>query len=124
MKPGSRRTFTMDETRLLIFRWGAEKYGVSVEDVGGVIGRSRTLERSDDEAESALDYQEKIIPVLPMRSSISNNESKRTIIMNSNGIQIGILVDEVVGVMRLAKANDDTVEANVATFQIMQLGAG
>lgn len=115
----------MDETRLLIFRWGAEKYGVSVDDVGGVIGRNRTLERSDSEDESApLDYQEKIIPVLPMRSSVSNNENKRTIIMNSNGIQIGILVDEVVGVMRLAKANDDTVEANVATFQIMQLGAG
>jgi chemotaxis signal transduction protein len=102
----------MTETRLLIFRCGGEEYGVYIENVTGVIGGAE---------EQAVG---KAIPAMDTCTAFNNRDNKPVIIMNSSGVQIALLVDEVLTVMRLAQENEAAGGSTIADFKIWQLGDG
>jgi chemotaxis signal transduction protein len=102
----------MDETRLLIFRCGGEEYGVLIEDVAGVIGGAKESEMS------------KASPAVDAAIPCNNREGKSVIFMNSGGVQIALLVDEIITVMKLRQADEAVGDTTIADFKVWRLGNG
>lgn len=89
----------MDEIRLLIFRRGAEEYGVPVDDVIGIIGDKRVNRLVIPRCvEKMINLQGKPIPIQEMGTGLITGDNKLTLIIHSNGAEIAIIVDEVIKV--------------------------
>jgi len=108
----------MDELQILIFRWGIEEYGISVEDVGGVIkktwGGSRMVAAEINGGEKP---QGTTIPILGSLIGSDDVYDKHAILMHCNGVHIALIVDEVIRVTGLDHGKQ-AAGASVGTFRI------
>lgn len=108
----------MEEKQLLIFRWGAEKYGVPVEDVSGIISNAGANGRLIfGNVEGSIHLQGKSIANLDVDVGFKAGEKKSAIITYTNGIQILIIVDEVIQEKKLISIAPE-LDATVASLQI------
>lgn len=88
----------MEGTQLLIFRCGTEKYGVSVEDVKGIISNKGINGLSIvGNVAGTIPLQGQSIPISGVDvGGFARGENKSAIITHVNGVQILIIVDEVI----------------------------
>lgn len=87
----------MEGTQLLIFRCGTEKYGVSVEDVKGIVSNTGINELPIVvNGAGTIPLQGKSIPILGVDVGLTNGQNNSRIITYVNGVQILIIVDEVI----------------------------
>lgn len=94
----------MEETQLLIFRSGSEKYGIPIEDVSGIIANAGVNGLSMvGELERAVDTQ--------------SGEKKSAIIAHMNGVQILIIVDEIIQERKLVSREAES-DATITSLQI------
>lgn len=89
----------MKEQRLLIFRCGTGMCGVSVEDVSGIISHTGSILGNLDRSASIQDR-----PIEISDSDIDRKAeiNKSAIIINSNGVQLLIIVDEIIQEKKIA----------------------
>lgn len=111
----------MNETQLLIFRWGAKEYGVSAEDVIGVAGNTWMNRLAVlGCVEEIINQQGKSIRILDVPAGIKTEDKKLALLMHSNGVQIVIMVDEVIKITGLADVNELVLGTTIATIRIWQ----
>jgi len=97
---------------LLQFRWLTKKYGVPLKDVIGITGWSWV----NDMIKSGNS-----IPILGMQADVEPGENKFAIVMYANGIEIILIVDEVIKITR--SMNEGITCATRDSFKIWQFEA-
>ena len=111
----------MADTQLLIFRWRGEEYGVPVEDIIGVTGKIWVDMLSIPRyVEEIINIKGKLLPVMDVRAGLKAGDNKLELIMQSNGVQFAIMVDEVVKVTGVHQSNELLPGVAIATFKIWQ----
>jgi chemotaxis signal transduction protein len=90
----------MEETRLLLFCLKSEEYGVPVEDVSGIVRGAGINELSPRRSEESHGLQDRI-PVLDAWEGLTIGAGKTALILNFNGIQVALVVDEVTKEVKL-----------------------
>ena len=97
----------MAEEQLVLFRLGAEEYGISISQVREIIqykGATR-LPRTPDFMEGIINLRGKVIAVIELakRFGIATKEGsdRRAVIIETGGQKIGVIVDAVTKVIRL-----------------------
>jgi|GEM_PF-2450675 len=114
----------MEERQLLIFRCGAERYGVPVEDVSGIISNAGQNGLSIfGNIEGAIHLQGKPVPTSDMDVGFKAGENKSAIITHANGVQLLIIVDEVIQERKIT-STDSELDATIASFQIWKFKKG
>ena len=102
----------MEETKLLIFRWGNKKYGIPVEDVSGIISNA---------GPNGLSIFEKVKKPIHLQGEPvlgCNGEARKSaIITHATGVQILIIVDEVLEESKMMNL-DSQLGATVVPLQI------
>ena len=103
-----------DERQLVVFSLANESYGI---DIGAVREIIRTQEitkvpRTPTYVRGVINLRGRVIPVvdLPARLSLPQTDAtgdSRIVVVDINGIDIGVIVDQVTEVMRI---KDDTIE--------------
>ena len=108
----------MGNMRMLLFRRGGEKYGVPVEDVIGVAG-SGWMNKSimTEYIKTTINLQEKPTSIREIGSGFEGEENKFSVMIESDGIHITIVVDEVIEVIEMP-SGEMLSGAMMATFKI------
>lgn len=89
----------MDEASLLRFRWGGKEYGVPVGGIQGIIGKAGALFCQDEEArKGGTNPAQEAIPVVEFPARPTAMDSKSVVLLQANGVQIGLIVDEIIGI--------------------------
>jgi chemotaxis signal transduction protein len=82
----------VEEMRLLRFRWGNNEYGIPVEDLAGVVEWPMNGPAKSDPP----------IPILGLQAGIRIGNNKQALILNDQGVEIALIVDEVLEIAELA----------------------
>ena len=97
----------MDEEQVVVFRLGQEEYAVSIAEVKEIIqykGATK-LPGTPDFLEGIINLRGKVIPVVDMAKqfglSAAQISDRRAIIVETRGMEIAVIVDEVTEVLRL-----------------------
>ena len=85
----------MDDKELLRFRWGGNEYGVAVEDVVGMIG--------DLQINDPANKKDNPIVILGLQTSCEIGGNQQAIILNTDGIGLVLIVDEVIKIAGLSR---------------------
>lgn len=113
-----RGVFAMEEKQLLIFRCGTEKYGVPVEDVRGIISNTGINGLSIvGKVAGTIPVQGNSSPISGVDVGLATGENKSGIITDVNGVQILIIVDEVIQEKKLMGADLES-DVTVVPLQI------
>ena len=101
------------EQQLVAFYLG-EMYGVDISHIHEIIRMqdSTPLPRSAPDIEGVINLRGKIVPVLDLRKRLGLTSAERTratriIVVELEDYVVGMIVDSVVGVLRI---NEDTIE--------------
>ena len=95
------------EGQFVVFRLVNEQYGIPINAVHEIIvlQRSNRLPQMPDYVEGIVDLRGRIIPVVDLRKRFGfpprPEQSNRTIVADIGEIEAGLLVDDVVGVIRV-----------------------
>ncbi len=105
------QNFEQDEdvTQLVIFKLGAQEYGVSIDDVQEITRIPDKLDKVPKTAsfiEGMANLRGTVLPVLDMRSrfemeKLPTSEQQRIVVLNLAGTKTGFIVDSVTEVLRL-----------------------
>ena len=98
----------MSDTELLRFRWGKSEYGVAAEDVVGMIGAPQLNDPPNIKGNS--------IAILGLQTGCEIGGNQQAIILNTDGIGIVLIVDEVIKIAKLSR--DSAKEGKQASFKI------
>lgn len=97
----------MAEQQMVLFRLGAEEYGIPISQVKEIIqykGATR-LPQTPDFMEGVINLRGKVIPVIELAKKFglasSGGTDRRAVIIETEGQEIGVIVDEVTEVIRL-----------------------
>lgn len=97
----------MAEQQMVLFRLGSEEYGVPISQVKEIIqykGATR-LPQTPDFMEGVINLRGKVIPVIELVKKLGlaaiGGLDRRAVIIETEGQEIGVIVDEVTGVLRL-----------------------
>lgn len=104
----------MAEEQLVLFRLGVEEYGIPISQVREIIqykGATR-LPRTPEFMEGIINLRGKIIAVIELAKRFGLvgggiDSDRRAVIIEAQGQEIGVIVDEVTEVMRL---QDNAIE--------------
>ena len=103
----------MDQ-QVVVFQLGGESYGVDIAKVQEIKAMSpiSAVPRAAEFIEGVINLRGQITPVVNLRTrfgmgKIENTKETRIIVVNMEGEWVGLIVDSVSEVMRLA---DDTIE--------------
>jgi purine-binding chemotaxis protein CheW len=98
----------------LTFGLGVEEYGISINYVTEIVGMQRVMEVPDVPAfiKGVINLRGKVIPVMDVRRRFNMPEEPYTertviIVLDSNGVLIGLIVDNVNEVMEIAENQID-----------------
>lgn len=110
----------MEEKPLLLFRGGTEIYGVPIDDVSGIISNAGINGLSMfGNVEASIPLQDKSIPNPDMDVGLK----KSAIITHVNGVQILIIVDEVIQERKLVNTGSE-LDARIVPLQIWKFNPG
>jgi chemotaxis signal transduction protein len=112
----------MEERQLLVFRCGDKEYGIPVEDVCEVVGNA-WLNGFPllGIPENNRKIWNKPLSVLKFPSDSRKKTNSQIIVIQSNGFQMALLVDEVIRVMKYPSGVDPAGDTTVASFKIWRL---
>lgn len=103
-----------DENQFVIFRLGRETYGLDISTVLEIITMQTITEvpGTDQYIEGIINLRGRVIPVLNLHKKFNLvgdelTRATRIVVVEVNGCNIGMLVDEVSEVVRITK---DTIE--------------
>ncbi|NMB53292.1 MAG: purine-binding chemotaxis protein CheW [Leptolinea sp.] len=106
----SEQTLSGDEEHLVIFSLDREHYGVNIHAVESIIKLQAITEvpRSASFILGVTNLRGTVVPVLDLRKRFNmcaceNTTNSRIIIVNAEGSKVGILVDEVAEVLKVAR---------------------
>ena len=98
-----------DELQLVIFDLAAETYGVDIGSVREIIRMQETTKvpRTPDFVEGVINLRGKVIPVIDLRKRFGFKRAEATkdtriVVVDIDGNDIGVVVDAVTEVLRLA----------------------
>lgn len=98
----------------LTFGLGVEEYGISINYVTEIVGMQRVMEVPDVPAfiKGVINLRGKVIPVMDVRRRFNMVEEPYTertviIVLDSNGVLIGLIVDNVHEVMEIPENQID-----------------
>ncbi len=106
----------MEEKRLLIFRSGNGMCGVSVEDVSGIISHTHTGSILGN-IDRSVPMQDKSIQFPDSDIDRKAGPNKSAIIINSNGVQLLIIADEIIQEKKLVSTELE-LDATLTSFPI------
>ncbi len=109
-----------DVRQFLVFKIGDQEYGVDIQKVTTIIEKDMNIARvpkTPDYIKGVINLRGEIIPVMSIRKrfelpEVEDTEETRIIVLRTDDIVIGIIVDAVAEVIRLT---DDSIE-NVSNF--------
>lgn len=111
---GNDETSTKAEQQLVVFDLARESYGVNIGKVSEIIRMQEITKvpRTPEYVEGVINLRGKIIPVIDLRKMFGlvvgeQNKENRTVVVDIGGQNIGIIVDAVTEVLRIAS---DSVE--------------
>lgn len=108
----------MSDTMLLTFRWGKEKYGIPLEDISGL---SSNISDSDlvttGSIRGVVELPQNPLLLFDMDSVSASDKNRRIILLRTKGLQLALLVDEVLSVERAGEEPG----AETASFQLWRL---
>lgn len=108
----------MEEKQLLIFRMGTEKYGIPVNEVSGIISNVGMHGLSIlGNLEGSIHLQGNQIQNSDMGVGFKAGKKKQAIIANTNGVQILLIVDEVIQEKKVIR-HPSELKATVDSLQI------
>jgi len=103
-----------DEVQLVGFRLGGEEYAVGISEVQEIIRLPEITKvpKAPSFVEGVINLREKILPIISLRKKfgledIEKADSLRVIVVNINGLSIGMIVDSMSEILRLSK---DSIE--------------
>jgi purine-binding chemotaxis protein CheW len=104
---------TDDDTQVVIFRLGAEEFGVPIMSVQEIVRVPETLTRvprTPAFVEGVINLRGTVLPVIDQRSrlglpSIERNERQRIMVYLLGGKRTGFIVDSVAEVLRIPRAH-------------------
>jgi purine-binding chemotaxis protein CheW len=102
---------TDDDTQVVIFRLGAEEFGVPIMSVQEIVRVPETLTRvprTPDFVEGVINLRGTVLPVIDQRSRlglplIERNDRQRIMVYMLGGLRTGFIVDSVAEVLRIAR---------------------
>ena len=108
-----RATITTDaEEQLVVFKLGDESYGVSIEAVNTIIRLPdiTAVPNAPDYVKGVINLRGLIVPVISLRSRFGLGEAEstkatRVVVVENEGMQVGMIVDAVSETMSLPRAN-------------------
>jgi len=107
---------TDDATQVVIFRLGAEEFGVPIMSVQEIVRIPEVLTkipRTPQFVEGVINLRGAVLPVIDQRrrlgmESIERNDRQRIMVYTLEGLRTGFIVDSVAEVLRIP---DDYIEA-------------
>ena len=93
----------MDDIRVLQFRLGSETYSVPVNEVGAVLQSNRVSKYRQPDADESIDQNSRFLQVLDSQAMLAARDGMTTIILHVNGMQVALVVDEVIKEVNLDK---------------------
>lgn len=111
-EPGmTRDTPIDDDTQVVIFRLGAEEFGVPIMSVQEIVRVPEVLTRvphTPPFVEGVINLRGIVLPVIDQRArlgldSIERNEGQRIMVFNIGGMRTGFIVDSVAEVLRICR---------------------
>ncbi len=114
----------MDDIRVLQFRLGSETYSVPVDEVGAVLQSnrlSRLPQNDSSDVSESIDQNNRFIQVLDSQAILAARDGMTTIILHVNGMQVALVVDEVIKEVNLDK--NSIQNSTIAPFTIWKVGA-
>jgi chemotaxis signal transduction protein len=93
----------MDDIRVLQFRLGSETYSVPVNEVGAVLQSNRVSKYRQPDADESIDQNNRFLQVLDSQAMLAARDGMTTIILHVNGMQVALVVDEVIKEVNLDK---------------------
>ena len=93
----------MDDIRVLQFRLGSETYSVPVNEVGAVLQSNRVSKYRQPDADESIDQNSRVLQVLDSQAMLAARDGMTTIILHVNGMQVALVVDEVIKEVNLDK---------------------
>jgi purine-binding chemotaxis protein CheW len=102
-----------DDTQVVIFRLGAEEFGVPIMSVQEIVRVPETLTRvpkTPDFVEGVINLRGTVLPVIDQRSRlglpvIARSEGQRIMVYMLGGMRTGFIVDSVAEVLRIPQAH-------------------
>jgi purine-binding chemotaxis protein CheW len=97
----------MSSEQLVVFRLASEEYAISIAQVKEIIRYSGAtkLPNTPDHMEGIINLRGKVIPVLDLTKRLGVKQEKagdkQAVIINSLGMEVGVVVDEVTEVLLL-----------------------
>lgn len=113
----------MDDIRVLQFRLGSETYSVPADDVSAVLQNNRVSKLSPSnlsEDRELAEQNNRFLQVLDSQAMLVARDGMTTIILHVNGMQVALVVDEVIHEANLDKLSIQT--STLVPFTIWKLG--
>ncbi|MDY6912354.1 MAG: chemotaxis protein CheW [Chloroflexota bacterium] len=119
---GNNETASKEEQQLVVFDLAGESYGVDIGKVSEIIRMQKITRviRTPEHVEGMINLRGKVIPVIDLRklfglaASEQNNEN-RTVVVDIEGQNIGIIVDAVTEVLRIASESVEPPSSVITT---------
>ncbi len=109
------------EVQLVVFRLGAEEYGVPITQVQEInhLSTPTRIPRSPAFVEGVINLRGKVIPVIDLKKRFElerteYTEDARIVVVEISGHTVGVIVDEVSEVLRLPTSSIDPPPAIIA----------
>ena len=111
--PGDDVTTSDDDTQVVIFRLGAEEFGVPIMSVQEIVRVPETLTRvprTPPFVEGVINLRGTVLPVIDQRSrlglpGIARNDRQRIMVYLLGGMRTGFIVDSVAEVLRIPRGH-------------------
>lgn len=102
-----------DDAQVVIFRLGAEEFGVPIMSVQEIVRLPETLTRvprTPDFVEGVINLRGTVLPVIDQRrrlgmAAIERNDRQRIMVFTLGGLRTGFIVDSVAEVLRIPRQN-------------------
>ncbi|GCL61992.1 chemotaxis protein CheW [Pseudaquabacterium pictum] len=111
-RAASTATATDDDAQVVIFRLGAEEFGVPIMSVQEIVRVPEVLTRVPKTprfVEGVINLRGTVLPVIDQRTrfgmaSIARNDRQRIMVYMLNGLRTGFIVDSVAEVLRIGRS--------------------
>jgi purine-binding chemotaxis protein CheW len=119
MSRSTTETLTDDDAQVVIFRLGAEEFGVPIMSVQEIVRVPETLTRvprTPRFVEGVINLRGTVLPVIDQRTrlgmdSIERNDRQRIMVYTLAGMRTGFIVDSVAEVLRIGRSHVEPAPA-------------
>ncbi|SEO97451.1 hypothetical protein [Propionispora vibrioides] len=99
----------MSNNRIVVFRLGNQQYGTISAAVGGMTSQVQDVQA----------LRSNCIPVIKIQTELTDSAGQQALLLNSHGLQVALLVDEVIKVEDLQ--GTEPVQEPAGIFRIWRI---